>query len=167
MNKLFCLAGSISAAPTTFVTAVVLVIAPGSPELAAIQAPCVGKQCHCPPPSYTSPSLFTPRISRSQISEHTKTFCFSMFRIQTCKALRAPRTAYTLCSRIQPRLPYSSGSPAASTKPYDYFNKTGRREASDPIAINMRSDEYSKSGGDDIVADQVIASFKVMLPAPA
>lgn len=31
---------------------------------------------------------------------------------------------------------------------------------SDPIAINIRSDEYSKSGGDDVVADQVVASFK-------
>merc|ERR1712007_136954 len=83
-----------------------------------------------------------------------------MSQLRTFKTLRAPRLSYTLCSRIQPRHPYSSGSPTASSKPYDYFNKTGHKEASDPCLINIRTDEYSKSGGDDIVAEQVIASFK-------
>jgi hypothetical protein len=75
--------------------------------------------------------------------------------------IRAPRLGYPALIRSAPRLQYSSGSPTPGSKPDDFFNKTGQREASDPALINMRSDEYSKSGGDDIVAEQTIASFKV------
>jgi hypothetical protein len=64
-----------------------------------------------------------------------------------------------------PRRYYSSGSPNTSVHPDNWFNRTGEKEASDPTQIHMRSDEYSKSGGDDIVAEQVVASFKVRLLA--
>ncbi|KAF2184703.1 hypothetical protein K469DRAFT_579083 [Zopfia rhizophila CBS 207.26] len=55
---------------------------------------------------------------------------------------------------------YSSGSPTPASKPANTFNKTGEREDSDPKNINIRTDEYSKSGGDDIVAEQAIAAFE-------
>ncbi|KAF2680451.1 hypothetical protein K458DRAFT_434296 [Lentithecium fluviatile CBS 122367] len=67
------------------------------------------------------------------------------------------RTTTILRSQVHAR--YSSGSPTPSSVPDNHFTKTGERAESDPVKINMRSDEYSKSGGDDMVAEQEIASF--------
>lgn len=85
--------------------------------------------------------------------------------LRRMKPVRIPRMTYPASTRILPRRHYSSGSPTPTSKPDDYFNKTGEKVAPDPALINMRSDEYSKSGGDDIVAEQVVASFKVKVPA--
>ncbi|KAK3215570.1 hypothetical protein GRF29_8g468201 [Pseudopithomyces chartarum] len=64
---------------------------------------------------------------------------------------------------LLPRTPLlsrpSSGSPSPSNVPDDHFIKTGQRPASDPSEINLRSNEYSQSGGDDMVAAQGDASF--------
>lgn len=53
----------------------------------------------------------------------------------------------------------SSGSPSPTNIPADHFIKTGDRGTSDPTQINLRSNEYSQSGGDDMVAAQTEASF--------
>ncbi|KAF2268650.1 hypothetical protein CC78DRAFT_350084 [Lojkania enalia] len=75
----------------------------------------------------------------------------------------APRTrlASALSPHAQLRLQYSSISPSPSFVKPDQFNKTGLRGESDSTKINSRSNEYSQSGGDDIVAEQTIASFRV------
>ena len=89
-----------------------------------------------------------------------------MPRLPTNPLTRPPRLGYTFHSRILPR--YSSGSPtpSPSSQPAaSHFNKTGEKDASDPAQINIRSDEYSKSGGDDIVAEQTVASFRVRYAA--
>lgn len=61
-----------------------------------------------------------------------------------------------LRSRVSLR--FSSGSPTAGNDPPEHFTKTGEK-AQDPSAFNSRSNEYSQSGGDDIVAGQASASF--------
>jgi hypothetical protein len=57
---------------------------------------------------------------------------------------------------------YSSGSPSNSNPelPANHFIKTGEKEP-DPTKTDLRSNEYSQSGGDDMVAEQAIASFEV------
>ncbi|PVH95526.1 hypothetical protein DM02DRAFT_675456 [Periconia macrospinosa] len=56
---------------------------------------------------------------------------------------------------------YSSGSPSAATSAsQEKFTKTGERvSSSDPMHISLRSEEYSQSGGDDMVAAQTDASY--------
>lgn len=54
---------------------------------------------------------------------------------------------------------YSSQSPTGKNPP-EHFNKTGEKEQ-DPVDVVMGSREYSQSGGDDVVAQQDSASFKV------
>ena len=71
-----------------------------------------------------------------------------MFRLSPT---RAPR----VLSRLRR---YSSGSPTAGNAPPEEFTKTGQKE-DDPAKINSRSNEYSQSGGDEMVAAQGSASF--------
>ncbi|KAF1953465.1 hypothetical protein CC80DRAFT_551507 [Byssothecium circinans] len=71
--------------------------------------------------------------------------------------------------RAPPRLAFfrkyaSKTSPAgaeaeSTTAVPGQFNKTGEKESSDAQRIRVRSDEYSKSGGDDVVAEQEEAAF--------
>ena len=74
--------------------------------------------------------------------------------------IRLPLRTHLLLRRRAPFLVRpSSGSPSPTAVPADHFIKTGQREASDPAKINLRSNEYSQSGGDDMVAAQTDASF--------
>jgi hypothetical protein len=117
--------------------------------------------------SYYNPALST-RISSGALLHFSQPALFyiqpTMSLLQHRPLIRATRLGYPVCARLAPHLQYSSGSPTATPIPDDYFNKTGQKAASDPALINMRTDEYSKSGGDDVVAEQVIASFKVYNP---
>lgn len=74
------------------------------------------------------------------------------------------RTPRVLSTRI-PHIRHSSGSPTAGAAPPDQFTKTGEKEE-DPTKVNMRSNEYSQSGGDEMVAAQSGASFSVSLIPP-
>jgi hypothetical protein len=72
-------------------------------------------------------------------------------------------------TRFKPRsclptqLRHSSGSPTKTNVPADHFIKTGEKPQ-DPADNVGRSDEYSQSGGDDMVAQQSGASFDVRTP---
>lgn len=55
---------------------------------------------------------------------------------------------------------HSSGSPTKTHILDDHFTKTGERPQ-DTRDTNIRSSEYSQSGGDDMVAQQGGASFDV------
>ncbi|KAF2631355.1 hypothetical protein BU25DRAFT_407021 [Macroventuria anomochaeta] len=66
-----------------------------------------------------------------------------------------PKRVNVACT-IQSR--YSSGSPTKTNVPADHFIKTGEKPQ-DPADKVGRSDEYSQSGGDDMVAQQSGASF--------
>lgn len=68
------------------------------------------------------------------------------------------QTNIVLAPQIQAR--YSSGSPTKTDIPADHFIKTGEKPQ-DPADKVGRSDEYSQSGGDDMVAQQGGASFDV------
>jgi hypothetical protein len=81
-----------------------------------------------------------------------------MYRLTTS----IPRHPRVLSTRILPQLRKSSGSPTAGNKPPDHFTKTGEKE-DDPAKINSRSNEYSQSGGDEMVAAQESASFSVCI----
>ncbi|KAF2652644.1 hypothetical protein K491DRAFT_718782 [Lophiostoma macrostomum CBS 122681] len=71
------------------------------------------------------------------------------------------RPYYQPTAGLKLRHAYSSGSPSNSNPgvPANHFIKTGEKEP-DPAKIDLRSDEYSQSGGDDVVAEQAIASFE-------
>lgn len=73
--------------------------------------------------------------------------------------IRLPLRAHLLRRLTPLQRTYSSGSPSPSKVPDNHFIKTGEREDSDPAKINLRSNEYSQSGGDDMVAEQQQASF--------
>jgi hypothetical protein len=75
---------------------------------------------------------------------------------------RLPIARFTATRSLGTRVPqrYSSGSPTADNAPPDHFTKTGEKE-DDPAKINLRSNEYSQSGGDEMVAAQGSASFNV------
>lgn len=73
-----------------------------------------------------------------------------------------PRTPRILSSRALPQIRKSSGSPTAGNKSPEHFIKTGEKE-DDPAKVNLRSNEYSQSGGDEMVAEQESASFQVCI----
>ncbi|OAK94046.1 hypothetical protein IQ06DRAFT_298771 [Phaeosphaeriaceae sp. SRC1lsM3a] len=70
-----------------------------------------------------------------------------------------PRDPRVLSSRTLLQARKSSGSPTAGNKPPEHFIKTGEKE-DDPAKVNSRSNEYSQSGGDEMVAAQESASFQ-------
>lgn len=72
--------------------------------------------------------------------------------------VRLATTIRTTPIRLLPQIRRSSGSPTAGNAPPDHFTKTGEKEE-DPAKINSRSNEYSQSGGDEMVAAQSNASF--------
>ncbi|KAL1596312.1 hypothetical protein SLS60_008957 [Paraconiothyrium brasiliense] len=80
--------------------------------------------------------------------------------------VRIPLRTHLLRRLPLPARYYSSGSPSPSNVPANHFIKTGEREASDPTAVNLRRDEYSQSGGDDMVAEQSQASFSKNADSP-
>jgi hypothetical protein len=79
-----------------------------------------------------------------------------MYRLTTT----IPRTPRVRSTRLLPQIRRSSGSPTAGGAAPDHFTKTGEKEQ-DPAKVNMRSNEYSQSGGDDMVAGQTSASYDV------
>lgn len=74
--------------------------------------------------------------------------------------IRLPIPRFTRIQRLTPILTqHYSSSHSPSSTPDNTFIKTGKRPPSDPTAITQRSYEYSQSGGDDMVAEQEVASF--------
>jgi hypothetical protein len=80
-----------------------------------------------------------------------------------CNALRLPtrcaKQTNALLAR-QRQAGYSSGSPIKTKIAADHFTKTGEKPL-DPADNVGCSDEYSQSGGDDMVAQQSGTSFDV------
>lgn len=80
----------------------------------------------------------------------------NIYRLSTSISLaRMPRA---LSPRLLSQIRYSSGSPKAGSRSPDHFVKTGEKEL-DPAKVHSRSNEYSQSGGYEMVAGQETASF--------